>query len=47
MGRLLKMTPTQRRIDFAFILISKEEREMYIEREIVALSEQGAEPLTH
>jgi hypothetical protein len=33
------MAPTQRRVDFSFILISKEEREMYIEREFVALSE--------
>ena len=39
--------PTQRRVDFAFILISKEEREMDIEREFAALSEQGPEPLMH
>jgi hypothetical protein len=33
------MAPTQRRVDFAFIIITKEEREMDIERELVALSE--------
>jgi hypothetical protein len=33
------MAPKQRRADFAFILISKEEREMDIEREFAALSE--------
>ena len=33
------MAPTQRRVDSPFILISKEEREMDIEREFVALSE--------
>ena len=33
------MTPTQRRVDLDFILISKEEREMDIEREFAALSE--------
>ena len=33
------MPPTQRRVDFAFILISKEEREMDMEREFDALSE--------
>jgi hypothetical protein len=33
------MAPTQRRVDFPFILISKEEREMDIEREFDALSE--------
>ena len=33
------MAPTQRRLDFPFILISKEERKMDIEREFVALSE--------
>jgi hypothetical protein len=42
----VRMAPTQRRVDFAFILISKEEREMNIGREFVALSEIGAEPLT-
>ena len=41
------MTPTQGRVDFAFILISKEEREMDIEREFATLSEQGTKPLTH
>ena len=35
--------PKQRWVDFSFISISKEEREMNIEREFVALSEQGAE----
>jgi hypothetical protein len=30
------MAPKQRLFDFAFILISKEEREMDIEREFVA-----------
>jgi hypothetical protein len=34
--RLLEMTPTQQRVNFASILISKEEREMNIEREFVA-----------
>jgi hypothetical protein len=33
------MTPTQWRVDFALILISKEEREMDIEREFASLSE--------
>ena len=33
------MAPKQRWVDFAFILISKEEREMDIGREFVALSE--------
>ena len=33
------MAPTQRRVHFAFILISKEEREMDIEREFATLSE--------
>jgi hypothetical protein len=33
------MASTQRRVNFTFILISKEEREMDIEREFVALSE--------
>jgi hypothetical protein len=33
------MAPTQRRVDFVFILINKEEREMDIGREFVALSE--------
>ena len=33
------MTPKQRQVDFAFILISKEERKMDIEREFAALSE--------
>ena len=37
--RVLEMAPNQRRVDFAFIPISKEEREMDIEREFVALSE--------
>jgi hypothetical protein len=37
--RVIEMAPTQRRVDFAIILISKEEREMDIEREFVALSE--------
>ena len=33
------MAPKQRRVDFAYILISKEEREMNIESEFAALSE--------
>ena len=33
------MAPKQRRVDFAFILISKEEKEMDIGRKFVALSE--------
>jgi hypothetical protein len=33
------MAPKQRRVDFVFILISKEEREMDIERGFDALSE--------
>ena len=33
------MAPTQRRVDFAFILISKEEREVDIEKEFVAFNE--------
>ena len=33
------MAPKQRRFDFAFILISKEEREMDIERGLASLSE--------
>jgi hypothetical protein len=33
------MAPKQQRVDFAFILISKKEREMDIEGEFVALSE--------
>ena len=33
------MAPTQQWVDFLFILISKEEREMDIEKEFVALSE--------
>jgi hypothetical protein len=39
------MAPKQRLVDLAFILISKEEREIDIEREFVAISEKGAEPL--
>ena len=45
--RVLEMAPKQRHIDFAFIPISKEEREMSIEREFAALSELGTESLTH
>ena len=37
------MTPKQWRVDFAFIPINKEEREMDIEREYAGLREQGAE----
>ena len=44
--RVLEMAPKQQRVDFAFILISKEEREMNIERKFFALSEQGTGPLT-
>jgi hypothetical protein len=33
------MAPKQQQVDFTSILISKEEREMDIEREFVALSE--------
>ena len=40
------MAPKQRRVDFAFIPTSKEEREMDTEREFATLSEQGVEPLT-
>ena len=40
------MAPKQRRVDFAFIPISKEERQMDIKKEFAALSEQGGEPLT-
>jgi hypothetical protein len=36
---VLEMASKQRRVDFAFILINKEEREMDIEREFAALSE--------
>jgi hypothetical protein len=36
---VLEMTLEQRDVDFAFILISKEERKMDIEREFVAFSE--------
>jgi hypothetical protein len=36
---MLEMAPTQRRVGFAFILISKEEREIDTVREFVALSE--------
>ena len=35
----------KRRVDFSFIPISKKEREMNIEREFDALSEQGTEQL--
>ena len=41
------MAPKQEWVGFAFIPISMEEREMDIERVFVALSEQGAKPLTH
>ena len=41
------MAPKQRQVDFAFIPISKEEREMDIEREFAALREQGTKPLMH
>ena len=34
------MAPKQRRVDFAFIPISKEEREMDIKRELAALNER-------
>jgi hypothetical protein len=37
---VLEMAPKQRQVDLAFILISKEEREMDIEREFVALSDR-------
>ena len=33
------MAPKQQHVDFAFILVNKEERENNIEREFVALSE--------
>ena len=33
------MAPKQQHVDFAFIIISKEEKEMDIEREFAALSE--------
>ena len=38
--RMLEMAPKQRRVDFAFIPISKEEREMDIKRELAALNER-------
>ena len=38
-----EMAPKQQRVDFAFIPVSKEEREMDIEREFAALSEPGPE----
>jgi hypothetical protein len=31
------MTPKQQRVDFTFILVSKEEREMDVKREFTAL----------
>jgi hypothetical protein len=37
--RVLEIAPKQGRVDFSFILISKEEREMDIGREFAALSE--------
>jgi hypothetical protein len=37
--KVLEMATIQRQVDFAFILISKAEREMDIEREFLALSE--------
>ena len=37
--RVLEMAPKQQWVDFAFILISKEEMEMDIEREFATLSE--------
>ena len=40
------MAPKQRRADFSSFAISKEEREMDMQREFAALSEQGAESLT-
>jgi hypothetical protein len=39
------MAPKQRRVDFAFIHITKEEREMDIEREFAALNERLEEQL--
>ena len=44
--RVLEKAPKQGWVDFAFITISKEERDIDIEREFAALSEQGAVPLT-
>jgi hypothetical protein len=40
------MARKQRRVDFSFILISKEERKTDIEREFAALSEHGPKPST-
>ena len=37
--KVLEMAPTQQHVDFSFIIISKEEREMNIERVFDALSE--------
>jgi hypothetical protein len=45
--RLLETASKQQWVDFAFILNSKEERDMNVEREFAALSEKGTEPLTH
>jgi hypothetical protein len=33
--KILKMAPTQRQVDFPFIFISKEEREMDIEKTLL------------
>ena len=41
------MTSKQGRVDFAFIPISKKEREMDVEIKFVTLSEQCVELLTH
>ena len=43
---VLEMAPEQWRVDFAFIPISMEEREMDIEKKFVTFSEQGTKPLT-
>jgi hypothetical protein len=44
--RVLEKAPKQGWVDFAFITMSKEEREINIEGEFAALSEQGAVALT-
>ena len=46
MRRVLEIAPKQQWVGFSFIPINKEERKMDIKRELAALSEQGAEPLT-
>ena len=40
MRRVLELAPKLRQVDFAFNFVSKEEREMVIERNFAALSER-------